>query len=426
MNRTHTSPAAPHLVWLMKNGTACLPAVFLAALAPALAIRWGFAPAASSWLAIGAEALAMALVATVPAAIGLSLLGQAGRQIEPLCQSLTGSQGRMQEQMRQLAAQIAASVGSATRLNRNHLNSVIQNTEDASGGIVASLQDIDGSVGCLLQEMDSFITQTSATIERSNQVLAGNTALISSIERHLEVRQQTFTEEQARLQTIVVTVQQLVELVTHIRDISDQTNLLALNAAIEAARAGDAGRGFAVVADEVRRLSSTVDATATRIGNGMKDMAALIDTEFSHKSSTEEVAEENARLTSLRGQLLTLEELMRTIQNQVTVTVHGLRERGSCIEGMVMGAMGTIQFQDITRQKIEHVITILEALSSGMEEVERKVSEGDFDPDRIQEVVFNAESAFDGYVMEDQRRAHQAEIGSSHASAASLASIELF
>lgn len=57
-------------------------------------------------------------------------------------------------------------------------------------------------------------------------------------------------------------LEEVIEVIGAIANISKQINLLALNAAIEAARAGDQGRGFAVVADEVRTLAHhTTDAT---------------------------------------------------------------------------------------------------------------------------------------------------------------------
>ncbi|MEI6209599.1 MAG: methyl-accepting chemotaxis protein [Desulfuromonadales bacterium] len=325
----------------------------------------------------------------------------------------------------EVSGHIARTVATTCRLNRSHLENVIENTSEAASGIVHKLADIDANLNQLLSGMDGFIQETSDNLRKSNEVLAQNATMVASIEGHLKIRRSEIEEEHARVLSIVKSVEGMEELVTHIRDISDQTNLLALNASIEAARAGNAGRGFAVVADEVQRLSATADHTATQIGKGIKEMGNLINAQFTTKLSSDNSAEETERLSRLRGQLVSLEESVRHVQGSVVSTVQSLRDKSDVINSMVVQTMGTIQFQDITRQKIEHVNMIMDELSANLGRISGQISAQGFDPLLIREEILRFEKIFDSYVMDDQRRIHGKAVGKG-AAASSLPSIELF
>lgn len=412
-------------LWLVKNSLVTLPMVWGGSFTVTFATSWLIMNSQSLAAHAGVSVVSSA-VATVVWWCGIHALKQLVNNIEPVCESLTGSRARTNAGFTEIMAECSRTVEKTVTLNSGHLDDIVAGTCQAAEGLVVMLQSIDSNVTGLVQEMDAFISGTSATLERSSELMSSNESMVSAIESRLQERGSGLDHERQRVKSIVDSVGQLEDLVTQIRDISDQTNLLALNAAIEAARAGESGRGFAVVADEVRRLSTTVDETATRIGKGMKEMGELINREFSDKHAVEEMQAESERLDAFKNQLMALGSTMSQLQGLIMSTVGTLLSRGQSIETMVMDAMGSIQFQDIGRQKIERVIEIMAALSGNIQEISVVIATGNFDSTQIKAKLFEIESVFDRYVMEDQRRVHDKAIGTKHSKVAGLAAIELF
>lgn len=387
---------------------------------------WMLLPASTS---IGTLALSGFVIGTLCLICWLaaSLPGRfIAENIRSSCESAVGCKTVDQSEIHEMMDELQKALGKTAMLNRSHIENVIAQTNDAAEQIVTTLQSLDRTTGELIRGMGDFGTEISQSMMRSNQVLAKNSQMLKVIEQHQQAREAAARLERERVQSIVGSVEKLTSLVSHIRDISDQTNLLALNAAIEAARAGEAGRGFAVVADEVQRLSSTVDKTANQIGQGMKDMANLIDREFSNKAADSQQAAEQEQFQNIHNQLMQLEENARAIENTVCSTINELDMTSRRIEQTVIEALSNIQFQDITRQKLELVTGMMDDFAQHIKQLSEEMRHGDASVEKIRNGMFAIDSIFTRYVMDEQREVHARAMGGDSQTTGRLPSIELF
>lgn len=192
--------------------------------------------------------------------------------------------------------------------------------------------------------------------------------------------------------------------------IADQTRLLALNAAIEAARAGEHGRGFAVVADEVTKLANRSGQAAINIKKlvmdvrreshqAMTEVAELASVDLSKTLSSKEKLD---RMTK------TLTEKNDALRSNVGNTQLSAERLGQDIAAIVMA----LQFQDIARQKIEHVIEPLKALQEDLLAATRGVEPESFNG--TTEYVHKLQRS---YTMREERQVHSTNLGTDHGAA---------
>ncbi|NOR69518.1 MAG: chemotaxis protein [Methylomarinum sp.] len=143
------------------------------------------------------------------------------------------------------------------------------------------------------------------------------------------------------------------KLLTDVQGIADQTNLLALNAAIEAARAGEAGRGFAVVADEVRNLSRNSDKFSEEIRvvvNASKKNITLAQDMIEAMASKDM----NVAISS-KSNINTMMQAITKMNDSIALKIAEVSGISDQIEDSVGHAVRGLQFEDMTRQRVDYL-----------------------------------------------------------------------
>jgi methyl-accepting chemotaxis protein len=237
-------------------------------------------------------------------------------------------------------------------------------------------------------------------------------------------------------------MRQLVEemrgLSTHIaaiESVSRATRILALNASIEAARAGDHGLAFAVVADEVRTLAGQSSAAAQGIGASIAQLTGRLGEILTDDNLTEAESPNfdvgtvddtpiNRRLAAIETVQRELAAVMDAVLEESVGATREVTEISKILTANTMNAVGEVQFQDIGRQMIEHVMAAVDDLRQQAGDV-ADYAAGRLTADEVMTRALVVQEKDASHVMARQRQTHTAAIGHDIESE-DLAQIELF
>jgi methyl-accepting chemotaxis protein len=310
-----------------------------------------------------------------------------------------------------------------TAIVKEHLSSANNSTETGAVAILEALSHVRGQSGELLESMHVQEKKAREIAMEQARCFERNAEALSGLNDYQTHRSRQIREDGERIAEILQRVRGLSELTRIISDIAKQTNLLALNAAIEAARAGEMGRGFAVVAGEVRRLSQQTETATGSIDREIADVGKMVTENLSFIIDTTRNDEETAQVQRIAEETKSMNNTFKEISEYLSENTENTRSAMQRIYDDIVVALGHIQFQDISRQQIEHVAHALDTLEgyfAGVESALRASAEH-LPPSLAEEI----DGLRKHHVMQSQRAAHD-KITGKRQEADSRPAIELF
>lgn len=167
-----------------------------------------------------------------------------------------------------------------------------------------------------------------------------------------------------KLNKISEWIDKISDIIININNISEKNHIISINSSIEAARLGEAGKGFNILANEIRMLNEKTENMTKEIDQIMSAFKA-----FNSKLLDEWKAETDKIIANIQKTSHNSEEIMTILINSYQVTNDSVTKSTSSasrVSTSLNKVLESLQFQDITRQQIESICSLLDDIRSAI------------------------------------------------------------
>lgn len=324
------------------------------------------------------------------------------RQNQVFTNKLKSHESYLQETSSQLS-ETHTQVNDYVAILKGQMDGISAITEDASMELMKALYEIESSIQDSIDNVELGQKNALSCKEKSADEFELAAQRLSNIKEMIRTQREQQIADSEAIQGVMREVENLKELTELVKNIASQTNLLALNAAIEAARAGEYGRGFAVVAEQVRILSSQSSEAAEKIETGIKSALDAAHVQGEKMLSSTRANDTCELLTGFSESLENITTHYRVLEELNPKMLACFSQSATEVAFKVSGAIAKIQFQDIIRQRTEHVKLEQDAIVSLFGQFSSYINNREhFD----ESFNLSTKEMFEKYVMEDQRKIH--------------------
>jgi len=241
------------------------------------------------------------------------------------------------------------------------LQAVIDQTDEAAGEITGAFLGINSLAKKQFSDVKNLFGNLSSQ-SSDNNVLFQMQDSLNEIKLNFSILTSFFNKTLSMISDVVSQLGKVDKFAADIDKIGKITNILALNASIQAAHSGEAGLGFKVIASEINTLSKNSTQSIHEITDITTNLADKIN---AIKEELETVYKQSNTIELRTNEIfqVTTEKINNTL-NEIAEKINAIAADAEHLTKEVSKIVVSIQFQDITRQRIEHVITPLSTIQT--------------------------------------------------------------
>lgn len=285
------------------------------------------------------------------------------------------------------------------------LEAVIEYTEEAAMELSRSFISINRKAKEQVQDVREIFgvmsgEESGGSSESALVDIRGN---LNSLTEGLDTLLEQIKKNSDSIHSVLRQTKSIEEIVATTSEITENSRVLSINATIEAARAGEHGRGFAVVAGEFKQMTERSEEATAEIEETVHKITELISQVQTEIERSKEISRNLGEQTKTQGR-----ESVNKIDSMIDAAKTDLQKLSSQAEAFakdINSIIVSIQFQDITRQRIEHVIEPLQEFAEDLEKIGSYIESID-QADTVQQLS-NFDSAVDRlkqkYTMEAEK-----------------------
>ncbi len=249
------------------------------------------------------------------------------------------------------------------------LKAVISQTDSAAENLIAAFLGINRQSKKQLQSVKELFGDL--TEQSGENTLTQTQQELEELEGNFSVMNKFFDKAIGMISDVMDQLSKVDQFALRIKKIGQMTNILAINAAIEAAHTGETGSGFKVIASEINTLSKDSNDSIKEITELTEKLTANVDLV---KQELESVNKDTTNICCRTQNLFTMAmgKIGETLQN-ATSKIRTIAGDAEDLNKEISNIVVSIQFQDITRQRIEHVISPLESLQNEITDMLKKI-----------------------------------------------------